>query len=330
MTEKSTNNLMEAAQDVLAKSKSEAPSMSPQKLPGEVQDLGGPTPQNSRPMDDSNKLKINPKDTSKSNQASVNMKPSAASPKMESVENEYSDDISALFSDAQISEEFKTKATTIFEARVLDKVNTIREQLEEEYATALEEAVTNLKEELTTKVDDYLSYVVEQWIEENSIAVESGLRAEITEDFILGLKNLFAEHYIDVPTDKVDLVDELATKVEELESKLDEEIQSGIEMRKQLIESRKENLIHAVCEGLTDTQVEKIKSLAESINYSTEEEYIEKLETIRENYFPSSVVKKVTETHLNEQWEDDTNKQNTTYVDPFVQMVSQAISKTKI
>lgn len=330
MTEKSTNNLMEAAQDVLAKSKSEAPSMSTQKLPGEVQDLGGPTPQNSRPMDDSNKLKINPKDTSKSNQASVNMKPSAASPKMESVENEYSDDISALFSDAQISEEFKTKATTIFEARVLDKVNTIKEQLEEEYATALEEAVTNLKEELTTKVDDYLSYVVEQWIEENSIAVESGLRAEITEDFILGLKNLFAEHYIDVPTDKVDLVDELATKVEELESKLDEEIQSGIEMRKQLIESRKENLIHAVCEGLTDTQVEKIKSLAESINYSTEEEYIEKLETIRENYFPSSVVKKVTETHLNEQWEDDTNKQNTTYVDPFVQMVSQAISKTKI
>lgn len=330
MTEKSTNNLMEAAQDVLTKSKSEAPSMSPQKLPGEVQDLGGPTPQNSRPMDDSNKLKINPKDTSKSNQASVNMKPSAASPKMESVENEYSDDISALFSDAQISEEFKTKATTIFEARVLDKVNTIKEQLEEEYATALEEAVTNLKEELTTKVDDYLSYVVEQWIEENSIAVESGLRAEITEDFILGLKNLFAEHYIDVPTDKVDLVDELATKVEELESKLDEEIQSGIEMRKQLIESRKENLIHAVCEGLTDTQVEKIKSLAESINYSTEEEYIEKLETIRENYFPSSVVKKVTETHLNEQWEDDTNKQNTTYVDPFVQMVSQAISKTKI
>ena len=330
MTEKSTNNLMEAAQDVLAKSKSEAPSMSPQKLPGEVQDLGGPSPQNSRPMDDSNKLKINPKDTSKSNQASVNMKPSAASPKMESVENEYSDDISALFSDAQISEEFKTKATTIFEARVLDKVNTIKEQLEEEYATALEEAVTNLKEELTTKVDDYLSYVVEQWIEENSIAVESGLRAEITEDFILGLKNLFAEHYIDVPTDKVDLVDELATKVEELESKLDEEIQSGIEMRKQLIESRKENLIHAVCEGLTDTQVEKIKSLAESINYSTEEEYIEKLETIRENYFPSSVVKKVTETHLNEQWEDDTNKQNTTYVDPFVQMVSQAISKTKI
>ena len=220
MTEKSTNNLMEAAQDVLAKSKSEAPSMPPQKLPGEVQDLGGPTPQNSRPMDDSNKLKINPKDTSKSNQASVNMKPSAASPKMESVENEYSDDISALFSDAQISEEFKTKATTIFEARVLDKVNTIKEQLEEEYATALEEAVTNLKEELTTKVDDYLSYVVEQWIEENSIAVESGLRAEITEDFILGLKNLFAEHYIDVPTDKVNLVDELATKVEELESKL--------------------------------------------------------------------------------------------------------------
>jgi hypothetical protein len=325
--ENSTNALLEAAQDILAKSKSEAPSMPPQKLAGEIQDLGGPTPENSRPTDDSNKLKINPKDYSKKNKADVASKPSDASTKTESTE--YNSDISMLFANAEISEEFKTKATTIFEARVLDKVNTIKEQLEEEYASMLEEAVSQIKEELTTKVDDYLSYVVEQWLEDNSLAVESGLRAEITEDFILGLKNLFVEHYIEVPTDKVDLVDELASKVEELETKLDEEIQSGIEMRKQLVESRKENLIHAVCEGLTDTQVEKIKSLAESINYSTEEEYIQKLETIRENYFPTSV-KKVTETHLNEQWEDDTNKTNTTYVDPFVAAVSQAISKTKI
>lgn len=325
-TEKTTNALLEAAQDILSKSKAEAPGMPPQKLGGEIQDLGGPTPTNSRPDDNSNKLNINPKDTSKQNQASIAAKPSAATTKEST---EYSDDISALFSDAQISEEFKNKATTIFEARVLDKVNTIKEQLEEEYASMLEEVISQLKEELTTKVDDYLSYVVEQWLEENSIAVESGLRAEITEDFILGLKNLFAEHYIDVPTDKVNLVDELATKVEELEAKLDEEIQSGIAMRKQLVESRKENLVHAVCDGLTDTQVEKIKSLAESINYSTEEEYIEKLETIRENYFPTTV-KKVTETHLNEHWEEDTSKTNTTYVDPFVAAVTQAISKTKI
>jgi hypothetical protein len=192
----------------------------------------------------------------------------------------------------------------------------------------LEEAVESIKQDLTEKVDDYLSYVVEQWMEENQIAIESGLRSEMTEDFIAGLRNLFAENFIDVPAEKVDLVEELASKVEELESKLDEEIERGVSYAKALVESRKSELTREVCEGLTATQVEKIKSLAESVDFSTEEEYQEKLETIRENYFPSGV-KKASESHLQEEVTDGSEKRFVSN-DPFVTAVANAISKTKV
>jgi exonuclease VII large subunit len=165
-------------------------------------------------------------------------------------------------------------------------------------------------------------------MEENAIAIESGLRAELTEEFIAGLRNLFAEHYIDVPSEKVDLVDELVTKVEELESKLDEEIERNIDYKKALIESVKTEITRTVCEGLTDTQAEKIKSLAESVEFSTEDEYTEKLETIRENYFPSGV-KKAEEKQLHETVEDPDDKKVDIH-DPFVAAVSKAISKTKL
>jgi hypothetical protein len=315
--------------------------MPPQKLEGEVVDLGGPTPQNSKPDDDSNK--IHATKAAKSATAPTT-KPSAASSAMPSTslkkeEEEVSDedliaeenfktDIESLFADdSTISEEFKSKATTIFEARVLDRVQQIQEQMESEYAGMLEEAVETIKEDLTTKVDDYLNYVVEQWLADNEIAIESGLRAELTEEFIAGLRNLFAEHYIDVPAEKVDLVDELASKVEQLESKLDEEIERGVEYKKALIESRKSEITREVCNSLTETQVEKIKSLAESVEFSTEDEYQEKLETIRENYFPSGV-KKADVEQLHEQVEETEEKKQ--IFDPFVAAVSQAISKTKI
>jgi hypothetical protein len=239
------------------------------------------------------------------------------------------EDIDALFSDDDtISEEFKGKVTTIFEARVNDRVFQIEEETEARYAGMLEEAIDTIKADLTEKVDDYLSYVVEQWLAENQIAVESGLRAELTEDFIGGLKNLFTEHYIDVPSDKVDLVEELASKVEELESKLNEEIESGIQLKKSLVESQKTEIAHEVCEGLTATQAEKVKSLAESVDYSTEEEYKDKLETIRENYFPSHA-KKADVKDLHEQVEDGSEKPQTS-ADPYVASVMQAISKTKL
>ena len=236
------------------------------------------------------------------------------------------EDVDALFADdSTISEEFKSKVSTIFEARVEDRVTQIEEEIETRYAGMLEEAVESVKADLTEKVDDYLSYVVEQWMEENEIAIESGLRAELTEDFIGGLRNLFAEHYIDVPAEKVDLVDELAGKVEELESKLNEEIERGVSYAKALVESRKNEIAREVTEGLTATQAEKIKSLAESVEFSTEDEYKNKLDTIRENYFPSGA-KKATEAQLNEQFEEEDDKK-VLINDPFVAAVSQAISK---
>jgi hypothetical protein len=346
-----TNKLMEAAAEVLAGSKSKAPAMPPEKLSGEHEDLGGPTPQNSKPDDDSNKIHASGKapDNSAKNKASISTKPSAASAdtqlrlnKEEKHEDEDEDeddekemkkkmkeDIDALFADdSTISEEFKSKASTIFEARVHDRVVQIEEEIESKYASMLEEAIEEIQNDLTTKVDDYLNYVVEQWLEENQLAIESGLRAEITEEFIAGLRNLFAEHYIDVPAEKVDLVDELATKVEELEGKLNEEMEKNIEFAKALVESYKSEVTREVCEGLTTTQFEKIKSLAESVQFSTEEEYKEKIETIRENYFPSGV-KKANAEQLHEQVEDTEDKK-TQINDPFVAAVSQAISKTKI
>jgi len=341
----SNNKLMEAAADILASSKGKngAPM---EKMQGtEVEDLGGPTPQNSKPDDDSNKIHAGK--GAKSAVAPTN-KPSDASAKMEEEEldgevisekshdmeekkemmkKKMKEDVDALFADDNtISEEFKSKVSTIFEARVEDRVSQIEEEIETKYAGMLEEAVESVKADLTEKVDDYLSYVVEQWMEENQIAIESGLRAELTEDFIGGLRNLFAEHYIDVPAEKVDLVDELAGKVEELESKLNEEIERGVSYAKALVESRKNEIAREIGEGLTATQAEKIKTLAESVEFSTEDEYKSKLETLRENYFPSGT-KKATEAQLNEQFEETEEKK--VINDPFVAAVSQAISKTK-
>lgn len=339
-----TNKLMEAAAEILSGSKKSAPAMPPEKLDGTVVDLGGPTPENGKSTDDSQKIdttkaaKSAPAPTTKPSAASADKqdtlkKVSEEEQKDEEViaeaELDLSEDINALFADdSTISEEFKTKAATIFEARVLDRVSQIQEEIETRYAGMLEEAVEGIKSDLTEKVDDYLSYVVEQWMAENQIAIESGLRSELTEEFIAGLRNLFAEHYIDVPSEKVDLVDELATKVEELESKLDEEIERGMSYAKALVESRKNEITREICEGLTTTQIEKIKSLAESVEFSTEDEYKTKIETIRENYFPSGA-KKATEDQLHEQVEDAT-EQKPVITDHFVAAVAQAISKTKI
>ena len=332
----SKNKLMEAAADILSGSKKSAATMPMEKMSGEVEDLGGPTPQNSKPDDDSNK--IHATKAAKSATAPTT-KPSAASAdtqntmrkvaEEEEIEDmSYEEDIEAMFGDdSTISEEFRTKATTIFEARVHDRVSQIQEELESQYAGMLEEAIDEIKSDLTEKVDDYLSYVVEQWIAENEIAIDSGLRSELTEEFIAGLRNLFAEHYIDVPEDKVNLVDELAGKVEELEGKLNEEIERGISFAKALVESRKNEVTREVCEGLTTTQIEKMKTLAESVQFSTEDEYKSKIESIRENYFPSGM-KIATEEHLHEEVED-TDAKKVNIHDPLVAMVSQAISKTK-
>jgi hypothetical protein len=324
------NQLLEAAAEILASSKSSAGSDPMPKVDAQVVDLGGPTPTNSKPDDDSNKI-----DASKAAKSATapTTKPSDASPDDQNNPvggtKTMKEDIDAMFADDEtISEEFKSKVSTIFEARVQDRISQIAEETEARYAGMLEEAVEAVKTDLTEKVNDYLSYVVEQWIADNEIAIESGLRSELTEDFIGGLRNLFAEHYIDVPAEKVDLVEELAAKVEALEGKLNEEIERGIDLKKSLVESRKEEITRVVSEGLTDTQVEKIKALAESVEFSTEEEYQSKLETIRENYFPSGV-KKAAQEDLHEQVEDGSEKVVAS-ADPYIASVMQAISKTKL
>jgi len=326
-----SNKLFEAAADILAASKSAAPAMPPQKLDGEVVDLGGPTNTNDKPTDDS--AKIDAAKAIKSQAQAPQTKPSNASPDKQEMlgkgQKTMKEDIEALFADDEtISEEFKSKVSTIFEARVKDRINQIQEQTESQYAGMLEEAVEAIKSDLTEKVDDYLNYVVDQWMNDNEIAIESGLRSEITEDFIGGLRNLFAENYINVPEEKVDLIDELASKVEELETQLNEEIETNIEYKKALVEAVKSELTREGCDGLTATQVEKIRTLAESVEFSTEEEYTEKLETLRENYFPSGV-KKSAITHFNEVMEDADDKKVAIH-DPFVAAVSNAISKTRI
>jgi hypothetical protein len=355
-----TNKLMEAAADILSGSKSKAPGMPTQRADGATWvDVGGPTPENYKPDDNSAKL-----DTTKAAKSATapTTKPSDASSdtqnkvaggkntmreeeEVEEQEEEFiseydeqelveawkkkmKEDVDAMFGDDEtISEDFRSKAATIFEARVTDRIVQILEQIESEYAQMLEEAVETIKSDLTEKVDDYLNYVVEQWMEENQIAIESGLRSEITEDFIAGLRNLFAENYINVPEESVDLVEELAAKVEELETKLNEEIETNIVYKKALTEAIKDQLTTEVCEGLTATQVEKIKALAESVDFSTEEEFVEKLETLRENYFPSGI-QKAKVSHLQEQFEETEEKK--VIHDPFISAVSQAISKTKI
>jgi len=354
-----TNKLMEAAAEILAGSKKSASGMPLQKPEGaNVHDAGGPTPENYKATD--NSAKLNPSDGAPGNAPAPTTKPSAASSStqlgdgkmklgtgkatmeqadededliddgLDDIKAQVREDVNSMFGDdTTISEDFKAKAATIFEARVLDRVGQIQEQLESEYASVLEEAVEQIKEDLTEKVDDYLNYVVEQWMEENQIAIESGLRSEITEDFIAGLRNLFAENYINVPEDKVDLVEELAAKVEELEVKLNEEIETNIEYKKALTEAVKIQLTNEVCEGLTATQVEKIKSLAESVDFSTEEEFTEKLETLRENYFPSGI-KKANAAHLHEHVEDTDGQKKPASADPFIAAVSNAISKTRI
>jgi hypothetical protein len=238
------------------------------------------------------------------------------------------EDIDALLQGEDLSEEFVSKATTIFEAAVMSRVEEIAEEVEAQLHEQFEQAVEELKEDFASKIDDYLNYMVEEWMKENELAIESGLRAEIVEDFIGGLKNLFAEHYIDIPEEKVDVVQEMADKVEELEAKLNEEIQNSIQVRKELNEQKKIQAVQAVCEGLTQTQVEKLKSLAESVEFTTEEEFTEKLGTLKEAYAPSKSVKPAEKSALEEGVEVPEDKPTKASADPLINAVVNSISKS--
>lgn len=208
---------------------------------------------------------------------------------LETYEIDMAEHVNALLEGEDLSEEFQAKATTIFEAAVKAKLEEEVALLEQAYAETLEERVEEIMEELASNVDDYLNYVVEQWIAENEVAVESALRSELTEDFISGLRSLFAEHYIDVPEEEVQVVEELSSTVEDLEAKLNEEIQRNVELTSMLAESRKVELAAQVCEGLTNTQTQKLLALVENVEYTDDKTFVNKISTLRENYFPVAV-----------------------------------------
>jgi hypothetical protein len=237
------------------------------------------------------------------------------------------EDIDALMSGENLSEEFVQKAATIFEAAVIARAEEVIAEAEAELLEQFESAIEEVKEDLATKVDDYLNYVVEQWMKENEIAIEKGLRAEIVEDFIGGLRNLFIEHYIDIPADKVDVVEELTTRVEELEASLNEQITHGIELKKELNEQKKIEAIYTACEGLTQTQVEKLKSLAEGVEFTTEEEFVEKLSTLKESYFKAEV-KVADNSALDDEVQIEEEKKVVKSSDPLMEVYSKAISQT--
>jgi hypothetical protein len=210
---------------------------------------------------------------------------------VEEVEAEYDieEDVNALIGEEDLSEEFRERAKTIFEAAIVSKVSQIKEALEAHYEERLIEEVEEIKGALNERVDSYLEYVADEWFNENQLAVEQGLKSEMTESFLAGMKGLFEDHYVSIPEDKYDVLESMVEKLDEMETKLNEQIEKNVSLNKRLAESVAEGILDQVSEGLAQTQKEKLASLAESVEFESEEEYREKLETLRESYFPSRV-----------------------------------------
>ena len=205
--------------------------------------------------------------------------------KKEESELDIKADVDALVGDSDLSEEFKQKAATIFEAAIKAKVKEESQRLQGEYETKLKEDTETHKAELVEKVDSYLNYVVEEWMQENKIAIERGIKGEIAEDFIGGLKKLFEDHYIDVPDEKYNVLEDQASKIEDLEKKLNEEIEKNVKLNKDNGELKKEEIIKKSSEDLTDVEAEKFNKLAEEVEYANEEDFTSKVKTIKESYF---------------------------------------------
>ena len=240
------------------------------------------------------------------------------------------EDMDALLSGENLSEEFVTKATTIFEAAVIARAEEVIAEAEEQLMEEFEVAVEAIKEDLAAKVDGYLNYMVEEWMKDNEIAIQSGLKAEITEEFLTGLRDLFIEHNIDIPEDKVDIVEELAAQLEATEAVLNEEIARGIELSQALNEQKKIEAIYTACEGLTQTQVEKMKSLAEGVDFTTEEEFTTKLDTLKESYFKADVKVATTDALDDEvllEEEKKSIKSSNSEIDYYAKSISQTLVK---
>jgi len=316
-------------ENVVTKGAAKADPMPSSGIP--VEDLGGPTPENYKPDDDSAKLK-DPALTLAQVKDVVNakaMKAEEAESEEEVIEEEEATtdevvaeeettteeestevvaeeetseeetvaeeeekydveaDVAALLQGEELSEEFQSKAKTIFETAIKTKVAEIKEELQESYATALVEELDKIKAGLTERVDSYLEYVADEWIQENQIQVEAGLKTEMTESFLEGMKSLFEEHYVTIPEDKYDVLNSMVDKLDEMESKLNEQIDRNVALNRRLAESNADGVFASVSEGLADTQKEKLATLAENVEFESETDYREKLVTLKESYFPS-------------------------------------------
>ena len=225
------------------------------------------------------------KEKSEMADADAEKKDMKASYKKEESELDIKADVDALVGDSDLSEEFKQKAATIFEAAIKAKVKEESQRLQGEYETKLKEDTEAHKADVVEKVDSYLNYVVEEWMQENKIAIERGIKGEIAEDFIGGLKKLFEDHYIDVPDEKYNVLEDQASKIEDLEKKLNEEIEKNVELNKSNGELKREDIAKAVSSDLTDVEKEKFNKLAEEVEYSNEEDFTTKVKTIKESYF---------------------------------------------
>jgi len=313
------------------------PKLTTGGTPPNVEDLGGPTPENYKPDDDSAKLK-DPGATLKQVRDVVNKsaKPAEKAKGMkeeeeisdeavieeeetttdevvaeeetteeevvaeeETTEEEVvaeapdyteiniDDDVTALVEGEELSEEFKEKAKTILEVAIKGKVTEMKEKFEADYETKLVEEVEEIKGALNERVDSYLEYVAEEWFTENQLAVQGGLKEELTESFMTGLKSLFEEHYVSIPEEKYDVLHSMVEKLDDMETKLNEQIEKNVGLNKRLAESTADAILESVSDGLADTQKEKLSSLAESVEFESETKYREKLETLKESYFPT-------------------------------------------
>ena len=303
------------------------PKLSTGGTPPTYEDLGGPTPENYKPDDDSAKIK-EPGGTLKQVKDVVTKGAKAGEPmkskgyKMEEEEVELEDqqevvaedetsaetdevvaeeddtiteeevetydiddDVNALLGGEELSEEFKAKAKTIFETALKTKVAEVRKLLEQQYEEKLGEEIIEAKEALAERVDSYLEYVADEWFTENQLAVENGLKEELTQSFLGGMKSLFEEHYVQIPEDKYDVLESMVEKLDDMESKLNEQIEKNISLNKRLAESVADGILDEVSEGLASTQKEKLASLAESVEFESENNYREKLETLKQSYF---------------------------------------------
>ena len=338
------------------------------------EDLGGPTPTNSKPDDDSNKLKI-PELASVKDVVNSKAKPAEPMPVMSSKELEGEEisedeapatdevvaeeetttdevvaeeetteeevvaeeedykvdveqDVQALFEGEELSEEFQSKARTIFEAAIKEKVSEIKENLQTAYEQALVEEVASVRDELTERVDAYLEYVADEWIQENQLQVESGLKTEMTESFLEGMKSLFEEHYVSVPEDKYDVLESMVDKLDEMESKLNEQIERNVALNQRLAESTSDVILADVSEGLALSQKEKLASLATNVEFESETDYRGKLEKLRESYFPTnaSAPSAHSET-ISEGTEVDSPQQVSSSMEAYMQTLSRVAKK---